>query len=78
MLTQRIQIQAIAALLAGLGESNLPARDFNAPWRDVYQAVLEAPPGQAQGALIQALADHPDCDSVIGAIFAAIPATSGN
>jgi hypothetical protein len=73
MLTQRMQIQAIADVLAGLGPSDLPARDFDPPWRDVYRAVLEAPPGQAQEALIQAPAGHPDYDSVIGAIFAALP-----
>jgi hypothetical protein len=75
MLTSRLQIQMIADLLAGLEESDLRPRDFAEPLRAAYQAVLQAPPGTKQQALIRALEGHPDRDSVIGAIIAAVPGT---
>jgi len=83
MLTNRIQIQAIADLLAGLGESDLPIADFREPWRAAYGAVLHARgPGSneaisaaVQQALARALDERSDRESIIGAIFAAIPGT---
>ena len=75
MLTSRLQIQMIANLLAGLEEADLRPRDFAEPLRAAYQAVLQAPPGTKQQALIEALKNHPDRDSVIGAIVAAVPGT---
>jgi hypothetical protein len=75
LLTLRLQIQIIADLLAGLEESDLQPRDFTEPLRAAYQAVLQAPPGATQQALIDALEDHPDRDSMVGAIVAAVPGT---
>jgi len=81
MLTTRLQIQAVADLLAGLGETSLPVDDFSEPWSTVYRAILDvrgpgshdAPPAAAQQALLKALEDHPDQASIIRAIFAAVP-----
>jgi hypothetical protein len=75
MLTQRMQIQAIADLLAGLGPSDHNPRDFSEPLRSLYRALLEAPrdrDGQ-QKALVQVLSDEPERDAIIGAILAAVP-----
>jgi len=75
MMTRRMQIQALADHLAGLGNHNgrLQFEDFEEPWQSAYQAVLEAPPEQRKQALFAALADRPDRDAILGAILAAVP-----
>jgi hypothetical protein len=71
MLTQRMQIQAIANHLAGI-KANVRLRDFQEPWKSAYQAVIEAS-NNPQGALIQAMVGRDDRDSIIGAILAEVP-----
>ena len=74
MLTQRMQIQALADCLAGLdGKNGRTWQDFEEPWQSAYRAVLEAPPEQGKQALLAALADRPDRDAILGAILAAVP-----
>jgi len=83
MLTIRLQIQAIADLLAGLEETSLPLDDFHESCRTAYRAILDvrapgshdASPAAAHKALIQLLKDRPDLGSVISAIFATVPGT---
>ena len=83
MLTTRLQIQTIADLLAGLGDTSLPLGDFSELCRTAYRAILDvrgpgshdASPAAAQQALIRSLKDHPDQASIIRAIFAAVPGT---
>jgi len=81
MLTTRLQIQAVADLLAGLGETSLPVGDFSEPCRMAYRAILDVrgpdshdtPLAAAQQALLKALEDRPDRDSIIAAVFTAMP-----
>jgi hypothetical protein len=73
MLTTRLQIQAIADHLAGLTQPDLPPSHFSPPWHAIYQALLAAPPDASHQALLQALADRADRDTLIDLIFAAVP-----
>ena len=75
MLTRRMQIQAIADRLAGLGDGSRhpPFDELEEPWRSVYRAVVESPAGLEKPAVLAALADRPDRDAVLGAILAAVP-----
>ena len=75
MLTRRMQIQALADHLAGLGNTNrrFQLQDFEEPWQSAYRAVLEAPAAQGKQALFAALADRSDRDAILGAILAAVP-----
>jgi hypothetical protein len=72
MLTNRMQIQEIANVLADL-EPTLSLRDFQEPWKSAYEAVLETPREQRKQALVDALQERPDCDALVGVIFAAMP-----
>jgi len=73
MLTNRLQIQAIADHLAGLAQPDLPLSHFTPPWRDLYQALLAAPPDALPQAFLHALSDHADRDTLIDLIYAAVP-----
>ena len=74
MLTRRMQIQAIANHLANMPDTfTTKLCKFQEPWRTAYQAITMAPPGGEQEALIRILAEHPERDSIIGAILAQVP-----
>jgi hypothetical protein len=77
MFTQRMQIQAIADLLAGIDHPNgrLRPNDFDSPWREIYLAIQDAPPGpdHKQKALKESLSAHPDGKQIIGDILMVKP-----
>jgi hypothetical protein len=75
MLTRRMQIQAVADRLAGLEDARLQVDDFEEPWQTAYEATIGSPPERAQQALLEALADRPDRNAIVGAILAAVPGT---
>lgn len=72
MLTQRLQIQAIADRLAGL-PVRAHIRHFVEPWASLWRALETSQPGQEQAALETALANLPNHDAALQAILAARP-----
>ncbi|MBN2147994.1 MAG: AAA family ATPase [Anaerolineales bacterium] len=72
MLTERLQIQALADRLAGLTVRVKP-RYLIEPWRTCWRALENAPEGQVQEALVQALAGFPDRNTIIEKIMTARP-----
>ena len=81
MLTPRMQAQAIANAISGRGlmtdergwEEHLKPRDFTDPWKEAAFAVSQAESGQERQALLNALKDHPDRDSILAEIWAVEP-----
>lgn len=74
MLTRRIQIQAIADLLANRnGTKELSPERFNSPWREAYETVLEADADDRRQALIKFAEGRRDADTILGAILGAEP-----
>lgn len=73
MLTRRMQIQAIADMMAGMGNGHMRLQDFEEPWRSISRAIAAASAEKRQQALIEALNGRSDRDSIIGAIMAAVP-----
>jgi hypothetical protein len=73
MLTQRMQKQAIADLVAGLVVGELPSQVLNEPWRTIYAAVVTAEPERRRDALFAALAGCTDKEAIAGAILALNP-----
>jgi RecA/RadA recombinase len=73
MLTRRMQIQAIADVLAGLGETGLQVEAFDEPWRTIYAAVRASEPGHGRQVLLEVLADRTDREMIAGSILAMEP-----
>lgn len=72
MLSERMQKQMIADRLVGhTVEANL--KDFQPPWRFLWQAVMEAPPGQEKQAIEKAIFGLPDHDRILQSIMAINP-----
>ena len=59
MLSQRLQIKAVAERLAGI-RSTFRLDDFAEPWRTIYAAVDNASPGSEGLALVMALQGRPN------------------
>ncbi len=72
MLSERMQKQMIADRLVGHPvEANL--KDFHPPWRFLWQALLDAPPGQEKQAMEKAVFGLPDRDRILQSIMAINP-----
>ncbi|MCL4527970.1 MAG: AAA family ATPase [Chloroflexi bacterium] len=72
MLTQRLQIQAIADRLAGLSvQANV--RDFSFPWQVCWQAIETSEPGQEHDALYKAISGLPEQKMILETILATRP-----
>lgn len=75
MLTQRMQIQAIADRLAGLPQSRtIRPRELREPWRTCYQAICEGDTSATRESILRArIQTLPNWESALGAILAAVP-----
>lgn len=73
MLTERMQIQAIADRLAGIDGREIKLQKFREPWRRCYAEVLHAPTSQALMYLRNAIQGHKDREVIIDRILAATP-----
>lgn len=74
MLTQRIQIQLIADLLANRNEMDHPDPErFDSPWREALEAILQAPQGEEHQALRAFAEGRRDGPEILGEILAAKP-----
>ena len=72
MLTNRLQIQAIADRLAGL-PVKASLKDFTPPWTHCIQALDAVQPGQEQEALARALSGLPNQVELLQTILSARP-----
>ncbi len=72
MLTERLQIQALADRLAGL-PTRISVRHMQEPWRTCWHALEGVDPQDYSQALMRALEGHPDRAHILEAIFAAQP-----
>jgi len=72
MLTQRLQIQAIADRLAGLPVP-AQARDFSMPWQLCWQGIETSDPGQEHDALYKAISGLPEQKMILETILATRP-----
>jgi len=72
MLTQRLQIQAIADRLAGLPVP-AQARDFSMPWQLCWQRIETSDPGQEHDALYKAISGLPEQKMILETILATRP-----
>jgi len=67
MITERMQVQAIADKLAGL-PAKLKAGELSEPWATCWR-VLESSNGTTNQALLEALKDEPERERIVGAIL---------
>ena len=74
MITERMQIQAVADKLAGL-PAKLKAGELSEPWATCWR-VLESSNGITNQALLEALKDEPERERIVGAILSARPGYS--
>ncbi|RLD04484.1 MAG: hypothetical protein DRI32_05550, partial [Chloroflexi bacterium] len=72
MLSERMQIQAIADRLAGF-ETTARTMDFKGPWQACWRNMDKAKPGEEQNALQEALAGFPDAEGNLQKILATRP-----
>ena len=72
MLTQRMQIQAIADCLAGL-PVQARSSDFQQPWLACLQGIEQAEPGQEHNALHRVLSAMPEGQQLIQTILSTRP-----
>jgi len=72
MLTNRMQVQAIADRLAGL-PVKAESRDFQPPLRACWHAIEQAAPGQEFKVLEEAVYGLPERDQILQAILSARP-----
>jgi len=74
MLTQRMQIQALADRLAGLPVADgLKASNFTDPWLACWLAIDAVEPPLANHALVNALAAFPEREHIVQTILSARP-----
>jgi putative DNA primase/helicase len=73
MLTQRMQIQAIADLTAGIARPSLRPRDFQEPWKTAYVALSSNGHQAATVTLREAFASNPDSGTIIAEILRLSP-----
>ncbi|MEI7849320.1 MAG: AAA family ATPase [Chloroflexota bacterium] len=72
MLTEHMQIQAIADRLTGLNfQAN--TKDFKFPWQQIWQAIIIAKPGEERDALVQVISQLPNGQDILQKILAANP-----
>jgi len=74
MITERMQIQAVADKLAGL-PAKVKAGELSEPWATCWR-VLESSNGTTNQALLEALKDEPERERIVGAILSARPGYS--
>ena len=72
MLTQRLQIQAIADRLAGL-PIDMQITEFDMPWQLCWQAIKNAEPGQEHIALHKVISGLPEHKMILERILATRP-----
>jgi KaiC/GvpD/RAD55 family RecA-like ATPase len=72
MLTQRMQIQAIADCLAGL-PVQARSSDFQQPWLACWQGIEQAEPGEEHNALHRVLSAMPEGQQLIQTILSTRP-----
>ena len=72
MLTERLQIQAIADRISGLPVTDKP-KDFTSPWQECFQALINAQPGQELDAIKLVLLSFPYGQSFLDKILATNP-----
>lgn len=72
MLTERMQVQAVADKLGGVA-TTLGARNLGEPWRSCWLALEGAEKGKERWALAGALRELKERDAALGMILAAVP-----
>ena len=72
MLSQKMQIQAIADRLAHL-PTNISANMLDEPWKTCWQAIESSETGQESQELVRVLENNPDRNKILEKIFATEP-----
>lgn len=76
MFTKQMQFQAIADLLAGVKRSRPNLEQFDEHLRAAYLAAEQAEQESRLEAFTNAIAGHPECNTIIGAVVMAEPGAS--
>lgn len=77
MLSETLQIRALANRLAGIQE-DFPAHLFTEPWRTCWQALEGVPPESAPQTLVDTVKEHPERERILQAIFSVRPESIRN
>lgn len=72
MLTEELQIQALADRIAGL-PVDVPVRSFQEPWQTIWLALEGVTPKDAAKILKTRFSGHPDYEHILRQIFKTIP-----